>query len=598
MEIGPYRIVGRLGSGGMGVVYAGVDGAGQRAAVKLVHAAYAGDMEFRRRFAREITALSRVRGVCTARVLAADATAALPWMATEHVPGPTLEERVRAHGPMTGDELYGLAAGLAEAVVAIHAAGVVHRDLKPTNVLLSPRGPRVVDFGIAHTLNATTITRSGVVVGSPGWISPEEYHDEVIGPGVDVYGWGLLIVYAASGRPPFGTGRSQVLALRTLNEPVDVSDVPPPLRDLVERATAKDPADRPGAGTVLSGVLESWEGLRETVVSPRDDATVVITRLLEQTWTGPPVSAVEWPSPPRPPSKGPSMAWSWVVGAVAGTVVALLGFAGVVMWTGAGVPFLEAGAPESPIPVSSALTAVSTTASPSGPPQETVTPTPPATPSEEPSPSPDVEDTALDEETPTPEASATPSPTAPARRRVEFRGVGLTLPRGWELTGDDDFYCVTAPFLVGDHDTPNCRLGTLVVTLGGDMHAGPGNGTPYDSVDDWGFGRYTQDNDCLAHEGEFASPQDAWKYDRIQRPAPKLLLHDTVRIGGFRADHARWKISCKYKSLVSEVWYVPDAKITFYVSGMTAGHRPEYEKIIRSADFTEHLRDPELEDVG
>ncbi|WP_432927451.1 serine/threonine-protein kinase [Microbispora sp. CA-135349] len=297
-DIGPYRIVGRLGAGGMGVVYAGVDRHGTQAAVKLIHAAYAHDAEFRTRFAREIGIVSRVRGLCTARVLAADPDAPLPWLATEYVSGPTLDELVSLRGPLRGEELRSLAAGLAEALVAIHAAEVIHRDLKPTNVLMSPAGPRVVDFGIARALDATAITRSGMVIGSPGWISPEEYHDGPITAAVDVYGWGLLVAYAASGRPAFGPGRPEVLALRALSEPVDTAAVPGTLRGLVDAALRKDPRQRPSAEEVLSGVMASQEP---------GQATIELTRLLERTWEGKIEAERAWPAPAerRPPRRRP-----------------------------------------------------------------------------------------------------------------------------------------------------------------------------------------------------------------------------------------------------------------------------------------------------
>ncbi|NRQ32624.1 serine/threonine protein kinase, partial [Nonomuraea sp. NN258] len=272
-DIGPYRIIGRLGAGGMGVVYAGVDRQGRQAAVKLIHASYAHDPEFRTRFAREIDIVSRVRGLCTASVLAADPHAQLPWLATEYVPGPTLDELIAERGPLPEEELRSLAAGLAEALVAIHRADVIHRDLKPTNVLLSPAGPRVVDFGIARALDATAITRSGMVIGSPGWISPEEYHDEPVTPAVDVYGWGLLVAYAASGKAPYGLGRAEVLALRTLNEPVDTQPVPDALRDLVDAALSKEPGGRPSAQEVLADVLGAA-------------GSAQLTKLLEETWVG------------------------------------------------------------------------------------------------------------------------------------------------------------------------------------------------------------------------------------------------------------------------------------------------------------------------
>ncbi|MEV7012701.1 serine/threonine-protein kinase [Streptosporangium sp. NPDC051022] len=282
-QIGPYRIAGRLGTGGMGVVYAGLDPDGARVAVKLVHASLAGDPEFRARFAREISVLTRVRGVCTARILKSDADAARPWLAAEYVPGPTLDDYVRMNGALQGEQWFGLVAGLAEALVAIHAADVVHRDIKPSNVILSPSGPKLVDFGIARALDGTSVTHSGVLVGTPGWVSPEEYRSVSAGPAADVYGWGMLAVYAATGKPPYGTGRPEVLALKVLNDPVDTSAVPEPLRDLVDKALAKEPSSRPSAQEVLAEVSQAW----------RIGGVDELTTRLDRTWVLP-IEDIPW----------------------------------------------------------------------------------------------------------------------------------------------------------------------------------------------------------------------------------------------------------------------------------------------------------------
>ena len=309
-EIGSYRVVGRLGAGGMGVVYAAVDATGRRVAVKLVHEALSVDLEFRRRFSREVRVLGEVEGACLARVLDSDTGAERPWLATEFIPGPTLEQHVLQHGPLTGDALYGLAAGLAEALVAMHAAGVVHRDLKPSNVILSPQGPRVIDFGIAKAVDSTSVTHTGTLIGSPGWISPEEYGDGPVGTPADVHGWALLVLYAAGGAPPYGTGRPEVLAFRVLQELPDVEPVPEDLRDLVRRALAKDPAKRPLAAELLADVVGAWRGARAEAqdgagdvgsaeaVPGEDETDVAVTSvLLQRTWVLPPQETPDWPDP-------------------------------------------------------------------------------------------------------------------------------------------------------------------------------------------------------------------------------------------------------------------------------------------------------------
>ncbi|MEU6795193.1 serine/threonine-protein kinase [Nonomuraea wenchangensis] len=291
-KVGPFQLVGRLGSGGMGTVFAGVTGRGERAAVKLIHPSLANDQEFRARFAREVAVLRRMHSFCTALVLDADTAGPRPWLATEYVPGPTLERRLQSGGPLSEDELYGLAGGLAEALVAMHGAAVVHRDLKPANVILSPGGPKVIDFGIARVLDDTALTRTGTLVGSPGWLSPEEYRGEPAGPAADVYNWGLLIAHAASGLPPFGTGRPEVLALRVLNDAVHTDAVPGKLRKLVERALAKQPGPRPSSAELLAGVAEAWRRDGETAA---DEPVDFITQRIHHTWVMPVGDEQPWP---------------------------------------------------------------------------------------------------------------------------------------------------------------------------------------------------------------------------------------------------------------------------------------------------------------
>jgi eukaryotic-like serine/threonine-protein kinase len=243
-RIGPYRVVGRLGEGGMGVVYAATQ-AGSRAAVKLIRSEYAADVHFRERFRREVALLSRVEGACVSRFLAADTEVARPWLATSYVPGPTLNAHVGRSGPLHGSALLSVAIGAAEALAVIHRAGVIHRDLKPSNVILSPDGPKVLDFGIARALDETAITVTHVFVGSSGWASPEQYQGHEIGPASDVYGWGAVIAFAATGRPPLGTGIIEVMAHRVLKEKPNISDVPDSLRGLVAPRWRRTPATGP-----------------------------------------------------------------------------------------------------------------------------------------------------------------------------------------------------------------------------------------------------------------------------------------------------------------------------------------------------------------
>ncbi|SNT64585.1 Protein kinase domain-containing protein, partial [Streptosporangium subroseum] len=259
--------------------------------------------------------LGWIQSTCTVRVLGSDAAAAQPWLATEYVPGPTLAHRIADNGPLSEQELLGLAAGLGEGLRALHAAGVIHRDLKPSNVILSPTGPRLVDMGIARALDETSVTRTGVVVGTPGWISPEEYRGDDIGPATDVYGWALLTLFAASGRAPFGTGRPEVLAMRVLTDVPDTDPVPEQLASLVAQALSKDPAERPSSVHILEPLAQSWR---------TPDATRVedITQFLDRTWVMPLHNDPEWIVPTRPRRLIPLIAASATI-AIAGTVITI-----------------------------------------------------------------------------------------------------------------------------------------------------------------------------------------------------------------------------------------------------------------------------------
>ncbi len=250
--IGSYRLVGRLGGGGMGQVFLGLSAGGRPVAVKVIRAGLAADLEFRVRFAREVAAARRVSGLFTAQVVDADVEGQVPWLATAYVAGPSLSEAVTGGGPMPAGPALALAAGLAESLSAIHAAGVVHCDLKPSNVLLSPDGPRVIDFGISRAAGATSVPGVGLVVGSPGFMSPEQAMGEEIGPPSDIFSLGAVLTFAATGGGPFGRGSSPELAYRLVYGPPDLGALPAGLRPLVERCLAKDPGQRPTADEVLA----------------------------------------------------------------------------------------------------------------------------------------------------------------------------------------------------------------------------------------------------------------------------------------------------------------------------------------------------------
>ena len=268
-RIGPYRVVRPLGRGGMGEVHLAVDerpgAAVAQVSVKVLRPELQADTEFRRRFARELGAVRRVHGRSVARVLDANLEAERPWIATEYVAGPTLGQA------RDGVDLHALAAGLARALADIHAAGVVHRDLTPANVLLGPDGPRVVDFGIAWFDDTTTLTRTGMVLGTPAWMAPEQLGDDATTPASDVWAWAAVLVFAATGHPPVSGSRPEVLQVRAARGELDLEGVPDWVLPVVRRALDPDPTRRPTAAqlAIELGV-------------PSDAA---LTEVLERTWT-------------------------------------------------------------------------------------------------------------------------------------------------------------------------------------------------------------------------------------------------------------------------------------------------------------------------
>ncbi|MEU9120643.1 serine/threonine-protein kinase [Streptomyces sp. NPDC048506] len=249
-RIGAYRLIGRLGEGGMGRVFLARSDRGRTVAVKLVRAELADEEEFRDRFRREVRAAQQVGGEWTAPVLDADTEAETPWLATAYIAGPSLQQVVGGGTPLPERTVRILAAGLARALRSIHAAGIIHRDLKPSNVLITIDGPRVIDFGIARALEAVSgdgVTRTGAAVGSPGFMSPEQVRGEPLTPACDVFSLGSVLNYAATGRQPFGTADSAAHALmyRIAQEEPDLSTLPGGLHDLIARCLTKDPQQRP-----------------------------------------------------------------------------------------------------------------------------------------------------------------------------------------------------------------------------------------------------------------------------------------------------------------------------------------------------------------
>ncbi|MFF1924732.1 bifunctional serine/threonine-protein kinase/ABC transporter substrate-binding protein [Streptomyces sp. NPDC058221] len=295
--IGEYRPLARLGAGGMGVVYLARSAGGALAAVKVIRAEHAADPGFRARFRREAEAAARITGPWVVPVTGADTEAHEPWLATAFVPGPSLGEAVEEHGPLPLPTVRALGARLAEALVAVHEAGLLHRDVKPGNVLLALDGPRLIDFGIARHEGATALTATDAVIGTPGFLAPEQASAGPVGPACDVFSLGCVLVYAATGRRPFGRGTPAGLLFRTVHEEPELDAVPPGLLPLVTACLAKDPADRPAAGEVAQRLASGgagWEvpGLA-TAVAERSAAALSLP-------DPEPPTAVQNPGPPRP----------------------------------------------------------------------------------------------------------------------------------------------------------------------------------------------------------------------------------------------------------------------------------------------------------
>jgi serine/threonine protein kinase len=277
-RVGEFRLLGRLGAGGMGVVYLAEDSSGTRVAVKVLRVDFASDESFRIRFRREVAAARRVQGPCTARLIAADPDAEIPYFASEYIEGPTLERYCQQHGPLEEAMLRAFAVGVADAVWTIHGAGLVHRDLKPTNILLSRTGPKVIDFGITLDEGATSITKLGHSIGSPGWMAPEQARGERVDRAVDVFSWGAVVAYAATATPPFGVGSADAVIYRVVHEQPSLGDIDEPLRGLVSAALSKSPRQRPNSSQLVRVLLHDED------VSDLTQATRSVEDTLDSDW--------------------------------------------------------------------------------------------------------------------------------------------------------------------------------------------------------------------------------------------------------------------------------------------------------------------------
>ncbi|MEV8632671.1 serine/threonine-protein kinase [Streptosporangium sp. NPDC051023] len=315
--IGRYRVLSQLGRGGMGTVYLGEAPDGQQVAIKVINPEYSRHDQFRMRFRREADAAQRVRRFCTAAVIEAALDGDQLYVVTEYVAGPNLEEAVQAEGPLRGSSLDALAVGVATALAAIHSAGVVHRDLKPSNVLLSPVGPRVIDFGIARALDTLGgITGTGEILGTPRYMAPEALRGEPVSSACDVFSWGCLVAFAASGKAPFGGESLPSVLYQVLNTEPALEGMEDPLRELVSHAVAKASGDRPTSQQILDHLVG------------RSAAPEQAAHSVWAAWQqNPPLTTPPTPpTPPAPSSVTPVMPFQYPAPLPSGTA----------LWAGAG----------------------------------------------------------------------------------------------------------------------------------------------------------------------------------------------------------------------------------------------------------------------
>ncbi|MFI8185223.1 bifunctional serine/threonine-protein kinase/ABC transporter substrate-binding protein [Actinacidiphila glaucinigra] len=346
--IGGHRLLARLGAGGMGVVYLARTTGGALVALKTIRAQHAADPAFRTRFRREVTAVRGLTGPWLVPIVAADTEAGEPWLATQFIPGPSLVEAVDSFGALPVAAVRTLGFRLADALTAVHTAGVVHRDVKPGNVLLALDGPRLIDFGIAHAAGATALTAPDAVIGTPGFLAPEQAQARAgeVGPPSDVFSLGCVLAYTASGRRPFGTGYAAGVLLRTVHEEPDLADVPGELQALIGACLAKDPTSRPTAAEVAAALGDPRALLaREMPEAPRAHwlppavLRVVAERSARALDVPTPQRAIRQPAgadPAADPASSPTRRRVLVMGSAAASVVAAGGGAAAYLAAGRG----------------------------------------------------------------------------------------------------------------------------------------------------------------------------------------------------------------------------------------------------------------------
>lgn len=297
--VGGYRLLTKIGEGGMGVVHLAQAPDGNRVALKVLRPHIIGDDEARERLAREVASLRRVTSPRIAEVIDADPWGETPYVATRYVPGLSLHQHIREHGPVTGPDLRWFAAGLAEAVIAVHQVGVLHRDIKPSNVLLEGRSPVLIDFGLARLAEDPRLTHTGWLLGTPGYLAPEILYGEDATTASDVHAWAATLVFAATGRPPFGTGPAMAIMDRVRRGEHDLTGVPADLLPLVREGLAPDPDDRPSTGAVLAALRQD-----PTTAAPQDDFTLP-WMLAQPTPTDTDATDVVEAGPSAPAASGP-----------------------------------------------------------------------------------------------------------------------------------------------------------------------------------------------------------------------------------------------------------------------------------------------------
>ena len=298
-QVGGFRLQARLGAGGMGRVYLGYSPGGRPVAVKVVHPDLARDPEFMQRFRREVAAAQAVSDAYTAAVVGAGPDDSPPWLATTFVPGPPLATLVAQAGPLPEDAVWRLAGGLAEALQAIHAQGLVHRDLKPGNILVAPDGPRVIDFGISRTTSGTVVTATHTTIGTPAYMSPEQAQGLAVGPASDIFSLGSVLAFAATGVAPFGGGEAFAIGFRVVHGEPDLTRVPPPLRPVIDACLAKDPAGRPDLNELVLAVAAGAAAHPD--ITPGKFWPDQVSAVLES-----PTFALTLPPLPMTPPSGPA----------------------------------------------------------------------------------------------------------------------------------------------------------------------------------------------------------------------------------------------------------------------------------------------------